>query len=117
MADQNPMHDWQVVPLNLPAQQIAILLGNLKDWIDGLHGDLSRPERLRDPDGSRRQAEAFERLLVGVAYGIVVVPDEDARAALESTARGYDEANEYEGIVAEHDALHGLLERLEAEAG
>lgn len=109
MAEKNPTHDWRVVPLNLPAKQVLSLIDELRSWIAGVREELAEPERLRDPAYRRREAQAYERLLAGVVCGVVVVPDEEARAFLASAAEGNDEANEYEKIAAEHDARCGLL--------
>jgi hypothetical protein len=42
----------------------------------------------RGPDLIHREAEAFERLLLGVEKGKVLVPDETARAAVAAAALG-----------------------------
>jgi FAD/FMN-containing dehydrogenase len=113
MAEKNPTHGWRVVPLNLPAKQVLALIDDLRIWIAGLREELAEPERLRDPAHRRREMQAYERLLVGVVCGVVVVPDEEARAFLASAAKHSDEANDYEQLATEHDALYGLLSRLD----
>lgn len=116
MADQNPMGAKRPVPLNLPACQVAILRESLRMWLGGVREDLKTPERLRDPDKRRREAAAYERLLTGIGWGTVIVPDEEARAFLASAAKGNDAGNEYAQAKAEHDALHGLLSVLQGRA-
>ncbi|HET9162869.1 MAG TPA: hypothetical protein VFN89_05410 [Solirubrobacterales bacterium] len=102
--------------LDLPPSQVEILCGLLDDWREDAQRDLAHPKGVKDPDLTRREAEAFERLLPGVEKGEVLVPDETARTAIEAAARAYDEASDYAEIVAHHDALHGLLAVLTAEA-
>ena len=116
MAEKNPTDGRRAVPLDLPPSQVTILGGLLADWLADVRSDLTHPERMRNPGLARQEAEAFERLLPGVELGQVLVPDEAARAAIEAAANAYDEASEYAEIVANHDALHGLLAALSGEA-
>jgi len=116
MAELNPTHDRRATPLDLPPSQVTILCSLLADWVAGARSDLSHPEGVRDPDLTGKEADAFERLLSEIAVGQVRVPDETARAAIETAANAYDEASEYDEIVAHHDALHGLLAALSVEA-
>ena len=117
MAEKNPTDGRRAVLLDLPPSQITILRDTLAGWIGGVRGDLETPERMRNPDPARQEAEAFERLLEGLERGEVLVPDAAALAALSAAANGYDEANDYAEIVANHDALHGLLALLKGEEG
>lgn len=116
MAEKNPTDGSQVVPLDLRPSQVTILRNLLGDWLADAGSDLTHPEKMRNPDLARQDAEAFERLLSGLASGCVLAPDEMARAAIETAAHAYDEASEYAEIVANHDALHGLLAALSVEA-
>jgi hypothetical protein len=100
------------VPIDLPAEQIAVLRRNLSDWLAGVREDLKRPDRMRNPERARCEADAFERLLAGLHRGEILVPDEDARAAIESAARGHDRESGYVEIATTHDAHHGLLAAL-----
>jgi hypothetical protein len=109
MAAQNPTSGRRAVPIDLPADHIAILQKDLSDWLAGVREDLKKPERMSDPERARREADAFERLLAGLDRGEILVPDEDARSAIESAARGHDRASNYIEIAAAHDAHHGLL--------
>ena len=61
---------------------------------------------------ARREADAFERLLAGLDRGEIVIPDEGAREAVEAMATAADQENNYAKVVAEHEALFGLLARL-----
>ena len=113
MAHQNPMGGGHAVPLELPAPHIKILRESLTTWLTGVRGDLERPDRIKYPERARIEADAFERLLVGVERGELIVPDDPARLALAKAVKGNDDGTEYARVVAEHDALHGLLGLLE----
>jgi hypothetical protein len=119
MADQNPTAGPRVVPIHLPDAQAGILRSDMLDWLAGIEHDLGRFRgRLRDPQATVREAEAFRRLLVALGSGQIVVPDEDARVALAGAAEGYDHASGYTRIAAVHDAHHALLAILDtAEVG
>ena len=116
MAGSNPTDGRQAVPLDLPPSQVGILCGLLDDWREDARSDLAHPKGVKNADLTRQEADAFERLLPSVEKGEVFVPDETARAAIEAAARAYHEASDYAEIVAHHDALHGLLAVLTAEA-
>jgi hypothetical protein len=116
MAEKNPTDGSQVVLLDLRPSQVTILRHLLGDWLADVGSDLTHPEKMRNPDLARQDAEAFKRLLSGLASGRVLVPDKTARATIEAAAHAYDEASEYAEIVANHDALHGLLAALSVEA-
>lgn len=109
MADQNPMADPRVVPVDLPPAQTEILRRELLGWLDGIALDLAHPEPLEDPEASVREADAFRRLLTALDRSMVELPDEDAREALGRAAEGYDEASGYVRVCAIHDAHHALL--------
>ena len=82
-------------------------------WLDSLRSDLRTPERLEDASRTEREAEAIERLLVGLAVGQLSVPDEEAEALLRAALESHDKENGYREVVAAHDAMHGLLAVLE----
>ena len=112
MADQNPMADPRVVPVDLPLAQTEILRHELLGWLDGIELDLEHPEPLEDVQATVREADAFRRLLTALDRSEIQIPDEDARDALGRAAEGYDEASGYERICAVHDAHHALLSLL-----
>jgi|SRR6476646_8656292 len=116
MAEKNPTHGRHAVPLDLPPSQITILRGRLTDWLEDVRSDLRHPAGLKNRSVTEQEAEVFERLLAGATSGRVFVPDENARAAIEAAASAFDEASEYEEVVAQHGALHGLLAALSARA-
>ncbi|HKI85352.1 MAG TPA: hypothetical protein VKA53_01280 [Thermoanaerobaculia bacterium] len=115
MAETNPTDGRRAVPLDLPPSQVEILCGLLDDWREDARRDLAHPKGIKNPDLTQREAEAFERLLLCIEQGEVLVPDQTARAAIEVAARAYDEASDYAEVVAHHDALHGLLAALTVE--
>jgi hypothetical protein len=100
------------VPLELSPLDIAILRETLALCLEGVRGDLEIPERMPNPQRAGREAKAYERLLSGLERGRIVVPDQEAREAVAAIATATDRENEYDVVVAKHDALHGLLERL-----
>jgi hypothetical protein len=113
MADRNPTSGRQAVPIDLPAELVTILRDDLGDWLNGVRLDLQTPEKLRNPDRSRREAAVYERLLAGLDRGEILIPDEEARAAIEAAAKGQDDESNYAEITAIHDAHYGLLALLE----
>ncbi len=117
MAEINPTRDPRVVPIHLSAAQTAILCDELIGWLAGIEEDLTTAARLRDPEASARDADAFRRLLVGLDRGRIEVPDEHARSALARAATGYDKAADTARVLAVHDAHHALLALLDSEPG
>ncbi|HEU4906571.1 MAG TPA: hypothetical protein VFT19_10740 [Solirubrobacterales bacterium] len=107
------MGDGASVALNLPNEHAAILRRDLADWAADLRNDLREPERLADANRSRAEAEAYERLCAAVEIGELRVPDAEALRVLRAAAEAHDRESEYERVVAEHDAMHGLLAALE----
>lgn len=116
MANENPMGGARPVPLDLPAKHIPVLRACLTGWLEGVREDLNAPEKLRRPDKARREAQAFERLLVALAIRKIVLPDEAAREAVAVATEDDDAASNYREIAANHDALHALLGVLEGES-
>lgn len=113
MATKNPMCGERPVPLDLPAEHIPILRDRLTNWLEGAREDLKTPERMENPGEARREAQAYERLLVGLTTGQIFLPDDAARAAVEAASSGYDAGSNYAEIAANHNALHALLVVLE----
>ncbi|HEX3563270.1 MAG TPA: hypothetical protein VHU24_10565 [Solirubrobacterales bacterium] len=48
---------------------------------------------------------------------LVIVPDADVRDVLGDLAHIIDRSNEYSRVIAEHEALHGLLSKLDDSTG
>jgi hypothetical protein len=103
-----------VSPVDLPAAHVGILKGIFTSCLQGLERDLRFGRRLRHPDQASRECSVFERLLSWLNQGFALGPDEAAYAVLRRLAAAADDANGYAAVVAEHDALHGLMAGLEA---
>jgi hypothetical protein len=113
MPCDNPTSGGRFVALDLPPAQVSFLRDEMIGWLDSLRSDLRTPDRLEDPQRCQREAEAVERLMVGLTTRQLFVPDEDAEALFRSAAESHDKENGYAEVVAAHDALHGLLAVLE----
>jgi hypothetical protein len=61
---------------------------------------------------AQREADAYRRLLAALDAGEIALPDEGAREAVEAMILGGEEGTNYRQIIAEHDALFGLLDLL-----
>lgn len=112
MAAMNPTGGHKAVPLDLPEPQVKMLRERLAICLHGVLADLNTPDGALDRLGSRREADAFERLLTGLGRGELVVPDEAARKVIQTMATAADTEDHYAEVVARHDALFGLLDRL-----
>lgn len=112
MAAMNPTGGREVVPLDLPDLQVETVRGRLMICLLGVQDDLNAPDEAVDLLRSRREADAYERLLTGLDCGEFVLPDEAAREAIEAMAIASDKEDDYAEIVARHDALFGLLDCL-----
>jgi hypothetical protein len=112
MADTNPTRDPRAVSIHLPTAQTAILCDELIGWLAGIEEDLAADRTPPNPEESVREADAFRRLLVALDRGMIELPDEEARSALERAAVGYDAASGHGRVRAVHDAHHALLSLL-----
>ena len=112
MADENPMADRRLVPVNLPDKFAMLLRRDLAGWIESLEADLRDPARLEDPERTRAELAAYRRLLDGVKEGGIWLPDERAARLLREAADAHDQATDYQEVVATHDAMHALLAAL-----
>ncbi|HEU4905189.1 MAG TPA: hypothetical protein VFT19_03620 [Solirubrobacterales bacterium] len=113
MPCDNSMGGGSLAALNLPAEHVSFLRDEMTGWLDSLRSDLRTPERLEDPDRTRREVEALERLLIGLTTGQVFIPDEEGEALLRAALASHDKENGYQEVIAAHDAMHGLLVVLE----
>ncbi len=109
MADEKPTDGARVVPLDLSIERRLILRNEIEVWRAGDREDLETPEKLADPDRTRRRVATYERLIEALSRGRIELPDEEARAALQGAADGFDEAEEWEETRAIHDAQRALL--------
>jgi hypothetical protein len=111
MAVPNPMGSGAVVALQFPAGHIRFLRETFRDALDGVCDELAHAKRLKDPERLRREEAAYGRLLAALDE-LVIVPDDEVRTLLGRVAQIIDGSNEYERVVAEHEALHGLLDQI-----
>jgi hypothetical protein len=113
MADTDPTGRGSIITLNLPPDHAEFLRVTIGAVCYGLLGDLDEhPERLRDPEGARLEADAHMRLLALVA-GESVTVDDGMRAGLCRLARNIDTMNEYQRVNFEHAVLWGIIRRME----
>ena len=112
MADENPTGRGSAVALNIPADQVGFLRGLFKSARAGVRQELNEHlDQLKEPARLRREDAAYGRLLAALDE-LVIVPDDDLRAVLGDLAKIIDSGNEYRRVIAEHEALHGLLGQL-----
>lgn len=109
MADEKPTAVARVVPLGLSIERRLILRSQIETWRDGVRDDLQDPTKLEDPDRTRRLGASYERLIEALSLGSIKLPDEEARAALQQAADGFDDAEEWEETRTIHDAHRALL--------
>lgn len=111
MADQNPTGSGAAVALELPADHVRFLRGVFEKARAGIGDELEEfPDQL-DPKRLEREHIAYGRLLTALDE-LVIVPDPEVRDLLSDLAGIIDTSNEYVRVVAEHEALHGLLAQL-----
>jgi hypothetical protein len=114
MPNPDPTGRGHAVALSIPATHAEFLRRTFSAVQSGLLDDLaSHPERLRDPACSRREADAFGRLLAAIDTS-ACVRDAEVCSVLGDLARSVDEANEYERVTAEHAALRRLIDQLDS---
>ena len=112
MSCSQPTGGTEAVALDLPDSQRKILRSTLTSCLEGVSEDLRQPERVPDAPKAQREADAYGRLLAALDAGEVTLPDEAAREAVEVMALAVEEDTSYREIIAEHDALFGLLDLL-----
>jgi hypothetical protein len=111
MASDNPTGRGIAVALDLPVDHVRFLRGVFEKARDGIDDELEEfPDQL-DPKRLHREHAAYGRLLTALDE-LVIVPDHDARDVIGDLARVIDQGNEYERVVCEHKALHGLLAQI-----
>jgi hypothetical protein len=111
MASDNPTGRGAAVALNLPADHVRFLRGVFEKARGGIDDELEEfPEQL-DPKRLHREHAAYGRLLTALDE-LVIVPDHDVRDVVEDLVQIIDQGNEYERVVCEHEALHGLLAQI-----
>src|ERR1700742_2691711 len=105
------------MPLDLSIERSLILRNEIEDWRAGDREDLETPDKLADPDRTRRRVATHERLIEALTRGTIELPDEEARAAVQGAADGCDEAEEWEETRAIHAAQRALLAVLGGDGG
>lgn len=112
MANENPTGRGAAVALTIPADQVGFLRGLFKSARAGVRQELKEyPDQVKEPARLRREDAAYGLLLAALDER-VIVPDNDLRTVLGDLAKIIDSTNEYSRVVAEHEALHGLLDQL-----
>jgi hypothetical protein len=112
MADQNPTGDGDAVALTIPAKHRKFLRGLFEIARNGIREELAKyPEQLKEPRRLHREEAVYEKLIAALDSNFIV-PDQDVRDVLRDLAEIYDRENEYERVITEHEALHGLLGQL-----
>ena len=107
MASQNPTGDGAAVALEISPRKVAILRPILEMVREGAHDDLSTAPVAARPEVVRADEHAYRVLLAALDRGAIVSAPHICRA-LGELAESVDEANAYERVVAEHDALVDL---------
>jgi hypothetical protein len=116
MADENPKGRGAAVALHIPVEHVRFLRGVFEQARDGISDELEEfPDQL-DPKRLHREHAAYGRLLTALDE-LVIVPDHDVRDVVGDLAGVIDRGNEYKRVVAEHEALHGLLDQLRGGEG
>lgn len=114
MATENPTGGGRAVPLSISPEQTIYLRRELTGFKAGLDDDAQTyPER----PGARRwlaDAEAYGRLVTGLDAG-ELVPDDRVRRLVGEWAEAYDDAEHFECVVFEHDAIAALRMQIGAE--
>ena len=112
MAEENPTGRGNAIALKLPADQVRFLRTLFTDARAGVRQELKEyPDTLQEPGRLPREDAAYGRLLAALDE-LVIVPDADVRDVLGDLAGIIDRSNEYTRVVAEHEALRGLLEQI-----
>jgi hypothetical protein len=112
MSCSQPTGGTEAVALDLPDPQRKILRSTLTSCLEGVDGDLKQSAPWPEPARAEQEADAYRRLLAALDAGTIALPDEAAREAVEGIALAVEEDTDYRQLVAEHDALFGLLDLL-----
>jgi hypothetical protein len=112
MANENPMGSGDAVALTITAEDAKFLRRLFEMARDGIRDELADyPDDLSEPTHLHREKAAYEALLVALREG-TITPDRYMREIAGDLAAMNDRENEYERVLAEHDALFGLHEQL-----
>jgi hypothetical protein len=114
MSCANPTGGGCAVALEIPPGNLPFLYRVLNAARIGLREDLERfGDDLQQPRSALLLEDAAYATLLVALDRRWIVPDDEVRAALSRLAESVDHDNEYGRVLAEHDALRGLLAQLE----
>jgi hypothetical protein len=112
MAEKNPMGDGATVALTIPPDDLKFLRSTFTMARDGICDELDKFRgQVREPDRLQREVATYGRLLAALDV-LAIVPDAEVREVVAHVAEVIDWGNEYKRVVAEHAALHGLLDQI-----
>lgn len=117
MANENPTDDGQTVVLQIPSTDAPFLRFLFTAARDGIRDDTSQfTGKVREPARRLREKTAYGQLL-DVLDGQPVRPDRDLLEVVCGVAESTDRENEYCRVIAEHTALHGVLDQIKGVLG
>lgn len=113
MATQNPMGDGSTITLSVQPSDEPFVRRVISAASSGLGEELARfGGKLKAPaDQLREEARAYRTLLDGID-GAAICPDRTMCEAVSGLAEAVDRENQYGRVVAEHEAMQGLLGQL-----
>jgi hypothetical protein len=117
MADTDPTGGGSTVALTISPEDRRFLRLTFEMAREGIRDELTEhPDRLREPARLHREEASYGKLLDGLGTGSIV-PDCAVRDLLCHLAEVIDQNNEYTRVVAEHEALYGLLGQIKGGEG
>jgi len=117
MAEKNPTGDGPSIALTIPPDDMRFLRSTFTMARDGVREELAQfGDRLQEPQRLLGQLATYGRLLVALG-NLSIVPDREVRELVAHVAEVIDTANQYSRVVAEHGALHGLLDQIAGSPG
>ncbi len=112
MSCAKPTEDGDAVALAIPAAHRKFLRDLFEIARNGIREELTQyPTQLKEPRRLHREEAVYDKLLAALDNESIVA-DRDVRDVVRDLAEIYDRENEYERVVSEHEALHGLLDQL-----
>jgi hypothetical protein len=117
MSCAKPTEDGHAVVLATPAVHCKFLRDLFEIARNGIREELAQyPKQLKEPRRLHREEAVYDMLLAALDNGSIVA-DRDVRDVVRDLAEIYDRENEYERVVSEHEALHGLLDQISVGEG
>ncbi|HEX4307172.1 MAG TPA: hypothetical protein VHZ54_14145 [Solirubrobacterales bacterium] len=96
------------VPVGLSEAHLAIVKDEIETTLLGLAQDLAYLDGKPHPQKFVSEVAAYARLAAALTTGTLRLPDRAARKALRRLAEELDDRNEYERVVAEHEAFRSF---------